>query len=416
MKILFYVLFALASVSLLTQWARGFTPHAVRTRVHSTLTFAFHAPIGFARVLAPGAVYLANTRDSAPRPYRVIKRNPDQQAAYLANLRAIENAPFATVDDGRTKLAPGEIYLANESRFNEAFFHEKLTTYAAGWRDPNDIEGTRQFLAPEVEVMPFFEYKEAINAEEFIVDTDDARPMGKEYRVIEPYTGVTTVAKTLDRGLTLIVDLRSVRGKSNWEQEKVAKIQRRIARNRLKRAVALLSAASTNTAKTWDTTAGKDPDMDIITEGVTARTASGVGFNRICYGDTAWSKRQLSLRAQNLLGQANSAGMTKEQLAGLLNVDKLMVSQERYQSSAAAKTEIVNNLVLMFSAMDNADTEDPSNIKCFVSRYGQGEPGAGLFQRVFIQPLSVNLVAITVSYEELTKITSTLGIRKFTVS
>jgi len=156
--------------------------------------------------------------------------------------------------------------------------------------------------------------------------------------------------------------------------------------------------------------------MDVITEGVTARTASGIGFNRIAFGDTAWSKRQLSLRAQNLLGQANSAGMTLEALAGLLNVDKIIVSKERYQSSAAAKTEIMNNLVLMFSAMDGADTEDPSNIKRFVSRYGAGEPGAGLFRRVFIQPLSVNLVAVTVSYEELTKITSTLGLRKFTVS
>lgn len=417
MKILTLVLFALAGLSLFTQWARGFSPKAAHTRIHSLLTFAFHAPVGFGNAFRPGALYLANVSDGAAvksAPFRVVRRTPNAQARYLANLRNIEAMAFDPVDQGAH--VPGTIYLANESRFAEAFFHEKLTTYAAGWRDPNDIEGTRQFVAPEVEVQPFFEYKEAVNAEEFIVDTDDARPIGKEYRQIEPYTGVTTVAKTVDRGLTLIVDLRTVRGKTNWEQEKVAKIERRIARNRLKRAVALLSAAATNTAKTWDTTAGKDPDMDIITEGVTARTASGVGFNRILYGDTAWSKRQLSLRAQNLLGQGNSSGLTKEMLAGLLNVDQIMVSKERYQSSAAAKTEIVNNLVLMFMAMDNADTEDPSHIKCFVSRYGQGEPGAGLFRRVFIQPLSANLVALTVSYEELTKITSTLGIRKFTVS
>jgi hypothetical protein len=341
---------------------------------------------------------------------KVIKRSPSAQSRFVAKLRALEAAQFDPIDNGRD-LKPGEIYVANESRFNETFMSEPLTAYAVGFRDPNDIAATRRFFAPEVEVSPYFEYTETINAEEFLTEDDDRRAIGAAYKIIEPYKGVTTLGKTEDRGLTAIVDLRTVRGKSNWEQEKVAKLMRRIERNRLKRGVALLSAAATNTAKTWDTSAGKDPDQDIITDLIAAATASGIRPNRVGFGDTAWSKRGLSHRAQNTAGGFASATMTPEALAGILSVDKVYISKERYQSAAATKAEIVNNLVLMFDAMDNADTEDPSNIKCFVSKYEDGG-----FYRVYVQQISVNLVAITVSYEELTKITSTLGIRKFTVT
>lgn len=344
-----------------------------------------------------------------------IIRSRVQQAKFIAALRAIETAQFAPIDNGGA-LVPGEIYLANESRFAENYFHEKLTNYAVGFRDPNDIDATRKFFAPEVETAPFFEYKEAINAEEFLTDDDDRSVIGSDYKVIEPYKATTTIGKIEDHGLMLVVDLRAVRGQSDWEMKKVAKLKRRVARNRLKRAVALISAAATNTAKTWDTTAGKDPDMDVITDKITSVTASGVGFNRVGYGDTAWSKRFLSFRAQNNAGGYSSAGMNETQLAGLLGVEQVKVSRERYQSSETAKAEIVNNLVLMFNAMDGADTEDASNIKCFVSRYGAGEQGAGGFERVFIVPLGVNKVGIVLSYQELMKITSTLGIRKFTVS
>lgn len=346
-------------------------------------------------------------------PFRVVRRSPSQQARFIDALRHLEAAPLEIVDNGRD-LKPGIIYAANASRFSENFMVQDLTDYAVGWRDPNNIEETVNFFAPRVEVAgPYFEYLEATNAEEFYSDgaNDDRRAIGAEYPVIKPPTGANTLGKTEDRGLTQIVDLRTVRGKSNWEQAVVAKLMRRCHRNRLRRGVSLLSVAATNTAKTWDVTAGKDPDQDVISELVLAATASGVGANRIGFGHTAWSRRSLSHRAQNTAGGFASAGMTPEALAGLLGVDKIHVSKERYQSSASAKTEIVSNLVLMFMALDAADTEDGSNIKTFVSPY----EGGGFF-RVFVQQISANLVAVTVSYEELQKITSTLGIRKFTVS
>src|SRR6266545_2172698 len=56
-----------------------------------------------------------------------------------------------------------QIEFANAARLTEAYFSEPLTTYAAGWKDPNDINATLEFFAPAVPVNRRFEYAEAIN-------------------------------------------------------------------------------------------------------------------------------------------------------------------------------------------------------------------------------------------------------------
>jgi hypothetical protein len=318
-------------------------------------------------------------------------------------------------DDGlvlvnEADLRPGAVCLANDSRFSESYFNQPLTGFAVGWRDPNDIQGTLNFVAPPVTVGRYFTYAEATNADEFITDTDDERAIGAEFKRVE-FTATKTTAKTANKGLTYRVDTDEVKDTPNWRQDKVAKLLRRIYRNDLKRAVTLLAAAATNTAKTWDTTAGKDPDYDVIADLVTASDSSGVRPTRLLYGDTAWQKRLLSLRAQNLAGQGMSAGMTPEELARFLTVDRVYISRERYQSSATAKTQVVANLVLMFNAADGLDTEDASNIKRFVSPTMDG----GLV-RVYEQQMGPHIIDLTVEHYSLVKITSTLGIRKFTVS
>lgn len=344
-----------------------------------------------------------------------ITRSRLQQAKFIAGLQALESAPLALVDAGGGDVQSGQIYLANESRFQENYYQQHLTTYAVGWRDPSDIAATRRVFAPEVEVPEFFEYFEDINAEEFIAsDDDDLSTIGADYKKLEPYKRTKTLGKVLDRGLMYVQDLRAVRGQSDWEQKKVAKILRRIERNRLRRAVALVNAAATNTNKTWDVNA--DPDMQVQNEQKLALNISGVGFNRVVFGHSAWITRKSAYRLQNNAGGYASAALTPDDLAGEYMVDRVIVSKERYQSTDSTKAEVVGSVVHMFNAMDGADTEDPSNVKCFVARYGQGEQGAGNFVRVFIVPISINLVGIVVSYQELTKITSTLGIRKFTVS
>ena len=84
----------------------------------------------------------------------------------------------------------------------------------------------------------------------------------------------------------------------------------RLLRSELRRAITVASAAATNTAKTWDTTAGKDPDQDVLTDLIAAVDDSGVRPNRILYGDVAWNKRLIAHRAQSTSGGYASAGLT----------------------------------------------------------------------------------------------------------
>lgn len=303
---------------------------------------------------------------------------------------------------------PGVICLANETRFIESYFNEPLTTYAVGWRDPNNIEQTLDFCCPAVPVSRRFTYREWINKEEFYSETDDIRAIGSDFKRVE-YTGKETEGKTLNKGLTMLVDLDEVADKANWEQTYVAKLMRRLLRNELRRAIGLLDDG-TNTAKTWDTTAGKDPDQDVLTDLIAATTASGVRPNRMLYGETAWDKRGISHRAQNTAGGFASASLTPQQLASLLMVDGVAISKERYQSDGSTKTQIVNNLVLEFTQTNTADLEDPSNIKRFVT-----PTGAGNF-RVFTQQISAKLYVITVEHYSNILSTTTLGLRKLTIS
>lgn len=346
-------------------------------------------------------------RKSTPSPEAVL-------AHQHARLATFENAAEINANEGILLSGRaerhGQIEFANAARITEAYFSEPLTAYALGWRDPNNIEATLEFYAPRVPVNRRFEYAEAINVEEFFSETDDIRAIGSDFKRVE-YKSVKTSARTDNKGLTMLVDLDEVADSQGWEQMYTGKLMRRLLRNELRRAITLISAAATNTAKTWDTTALKDPDADVRTDILAAAALSGVRPNRVGYGDTAWDKRALSHRAQTTAGGFASSTVTPDQLAPLLMVDKVAVSKERHSTTATARTEIVSNLVLEFYATDGMDTEDASNTKRFVSN----AEGAGAF-RVFSQQLSAKLYAITVEHYSLIKITSTLGLRKITVN
>ena len=349
----------------------------------------------------------------------------------LPNTIALANSdrlPTATGFDAGD-IKPGEIYaLANDSRFAETYFSEPLTTFATGWKDPNNIEQTLEFFAPKVEVPGrLFEWKKWANAEEFYSESDDIRAIGADFKRIE-YTGQDQTAKTLNKGLMMRIDLDNVpRQMPGWENRYVAKILRRLMRNELRRAQALLGAAAVNVAKTWNigTTQTADPDNDVIQEMVTAASQVGFTFNRVGYGHTAWALRFGQLRGNANAARFSSAAFTAQQLADMFNVDQVYVSKERYQQTAAAKAEIIGNLVYMFYAEPGQDIEDPSNIKRFVSapdnvlsdrEISPSKPQGGLDVNVYIHQISPKLVDIYVEYYSALVMTSTLGVNTFTVS
>ncbi len=309
------------------------------------------------------------------------------------------------------QITPGLITEINASLLVENNFSEPLTTYAVGYRESADLDAELAFFAPAVEVGERFEYATFDSADSFLSDPDeDLRARGADFPQIEIKEGKTD-SHTENRGLQIVMERRKYERPGKAEAT-VARIVNRLKRNKLRRAIAALSAAAVNTGKTWDTTAGKDPDQDVIGELITAANLSGLVPNRVGYGSTAWSKRGLSHRAQNTAGGFASASMTPEALAGLLGVEQVLKSNARYTSSASAKAEIVGNLVLMFMAIADASEEDASNIKDFWSP----SEISGDRYAVYEWEVGSKFVGVAVEHYEKLAITSSLGIRKFTVS
>jgi hypothetical protein len=324
-------------------------------------------------------------------------------------------------------LRKGVTYFVNAAagRFVETYFDEPLTNYLVGWRDPNNIEDSLNMVAPPVPVNRRFTYKLAENVEEFLSEvSDDQRAIGADFkRVI--YTGEEVHSATINRGLMIIVDLDDVPdadkevqsdgGVPAWQQQKVAKLTRRLYRNSFRRAISAVQAAAVQIPLTWDKTAGVNPDVDIMNGLITMTNASGIRPNRVIYGDTSHLYRVQSYGAQNnpagYLGYTNNP---ETALASALQVEKVKICRERYQSSAAAKSEILGTNVYAFYAQDDVDTEDPSNIKRFISQFSKDQ-GGGYF-RVYVQQLASKLVAITVEFYELTVITYTGGIAQFPIT
>jgi len=307
--------------------------------------------------------------------------------------------------------APGQICLANEARFTAAFASEPLTAYATGWTDTNNIEKTLDFLFPPVQVARRFEFKKADNTEAFLSETDDLRAIGADFKHVE-YRGSTTLEKTINKGLTVRVDLDQVAGMPNWRELYTARLLQRLLRSELRRALSSMQTAATNTAKTWDNSAGKDPDYDVVTEISTATDASGVRPNRIIYGDGAWTKRLLSHRAQSSAGGYGSAALNLAELASWFGIDRVLVSRERYQSSASAKSKALTDMVILFFAEDGVTPDDPSNTK----RFWTPVEGGGSKYRVYEQPVSSKLTDLTVEHYSNCVVTSSTGLRTLTIS
>ena len=338
----------------------------------------------------------------------IIEKNTRLANAGPALVQAFAPAERLPQDSGNNPA--GQICLANEARFTSSFASEPLTNYATGWIDTNNIEKTLDFLFPPVQAPRRFEFKKADNAEAFLSEADDQRAIGADFKHVE-YKGTTAMEKTINKGLTIRVDLDQVAGMPNWRELYTARLLQRLLRNELRRAVSAATTAATNTAKTWDTTNGKDPDQDVLTEIATATDGSGVRPNRILYGDGAWTKRLLSHRAQSTAGGYGSAGFNFAELAAWFGVDRVMTSRERWQNTATTKTKVLSDIVLLFFGEDGLTMDDPSNTK----RFWTPVEGGGKY-RVYEQPVSSKLVDLTVEHYSNVVVTSSTGLRTLTIS
>ena len=305
----------------------------------------------------------------------------------------------------------GTVVAANDDLLVEAHFSEGLTAYATGWRDPSDLQGALDFVAPAVPVSRRFEFAQAANAEEFFSEVDDVRAMGADFKRVD-YTSSKALGITLNKGLTLRVDRDATLNNPQWQQQAVSRLMRRLLRNEYRRAITIVTAAAATTNKAWDGAAGEDPDQDVITDLIAGADLSGVPANRVLYSANSWNKRGLSYRLQtNRADALTMATMTPLQVAGVLGVEQVMVNRSRYQATATLKNQIVGSQVIEFYAEEGLTQDDPSHIKRFVSNTDAGQPFA-----VYVQPHGAKLWDVTVEHYSNIVVTSTLGLRALNVS
>lgn len=308
-------------------------------------------------------------------------------------------------------LGAGLVAMANAGQFDSAFHNVPLTNYTVGGWDRDPLMELLEFYAPAVPVPDSFTYKEASHSEDFLQlsQKDVVRAMGAQFNRVTP-ARMTDVHEVLDeKGLTISVDKRAIEADPLAEEKATDRVRRILLRTELTAAITLLKAAANNTAKTWDVTAGKDPDTDVSAELLIAENLAGVRPNRIGYGSTAWSKRQLSIRAQNNAGGYASSAWTPAQLSDFLGVNALAFTEARFRDSASTLASFIGDQVIMFQAQSGLGLDDPSTIKRFSGNV------AGTAMAVFRQEFA-RTVEITVAHKSKTKITSTLAVRKFTIS
>ena len=346
------------------------------------------------------------------RPTSGARRMAANVAALPASVRVFAENERLPLYRDIAQYEFGTVVAANDDLLVEANFSQALTNYATGWRDPSNLQAALDFVAPPIPVGRRFEFAQANNAEEFYSEVDDVRAIGADFKRVE-YTSTKQLGITINKGLTLRVDRDQIQNQPQWQQQAVDRLLRRLYRNEYRRAITIITAAATTTAKQWSNQGvAQDPDQDVITDLIAAGDNSGVPANRVLYSANSWNLRGQAYRLQvNRAGTLTLASMTPEQVAGTLGVDQVQVNRSRYQATAQTKQQIVGSQVIEFYAEDGLTQDDPSNIKRFVSNTEAGGRYA-----VYVQPHGAKMWDVTVEHYSNIIVTSTLGLRALAVT
>lgn len=317
------------------------------------------------------------------------------------------DAPLA-LDRGIGLNTPGLICAANESRFTSAHYSTGLTGYLVGWRDPENLDQLIQDLFPEIPSARRFEFKSAVNAEQFLADTDDIRESGSPFKRVERQ-GTTVLGKTVNKGLTVTVDHDEVDELDGaWQQMYVAWLTQRLLRSEIRRGLAIVDAAATNVGKVWG--ANSNPDGDLRAQLKAGADQCGIRANQLVLGEAAWDLRMDVYEPANTPYAARAAAMDEAALAKKLMVDRCIVVKARYQSTATAKQALVPSVAYSYLAYPGAMKDDPTNVKRFTSKARGGQRfGVYVVEHEKTTEISVEHYSSVLA-------ATTLGIRKTTAT
>lgn len=320
---------------------------------------------------------------------------------------------------GATSLAGtpelGQITVANSSMNFAGSLAQDVQGYLAGLPSTED-ETLLNSLFPALQTNDFFQFAKA-DDEFYLTESDDSdiRAIGSAFKRVQ-YRGTTVTEATQQKGLTMRVDhkqLPKVNSKivAGWEQRYAAALKNRLIRADIVRGLAVLDAAATNAAKTWDATTNPDGDLRAMAQAV--RTATGMLPTHVVLGSLAQQTRQdayeAAARANHAM--ANHAGYTMEQLAQYLGAGKVVIADGIKQAKkGAAKADVLANIAYAYNATESPIIDDPSNVK----RAWSPVKGGGQWA-VAIQEYEV-YTDITVWQESKIFLPITTGIQKRTIN
>lgn len=300
----------------------------------------------------------------------------------------------------------GVIHSATESRFSASHYSEALTTFSSGFKDPENLHQLLEFIAPSVPVGRRFEFKRSHNAEAFLSETDDLRAIGSSFKRVE-YTGESVNEKTLNKGLTILIDHDEV-STNYWQERYVQLLIQRLYRNELRRAIAVLDNAAQESIQTWNSLSNPDSELRKII-GI-ASNKSGIRPNRVLFGEAAWDTRSTTYETKEGSSSLRYADLSPEDLAKKLLVDEIKIIRARYQTNAHNKSHIVGNTIYTYFAQNMPTKDEPSNLKRFITPID----GAGNF-RVYLEEHS-KFTSLSVEHYSNIVVTSNLGIQKITIN
>ena len=307
--------------------------------------------------------------------------------------------------------APGGMVMAaNDANFDGQFLSEPLSEYLVDFQDDEGLDTLLESAFPSVPVGRAFQYltHDSVEAFQAALNNEDIREIGGEFAQVK-LTGTRVDGRTDNKGLCMMLDNDQGGEDPAVQQRAVANLRNRLLRSELIRGEALLEANDTPASKNWKT-AGSDPDGDLMSAIDLSGDARGINPNIALYGGGAWVKRYLGLGVDANSGKFASRSLTAAQVAQLMGLDNVLVSNYRYQSAAATKSKVIGDKVYTYYAKKGAMTNDPSNIKRFVTAV----PGGGLM-RVYIQP-HLKRTMVAVEHYSRIALTSSLGIRQLVVS
>jgi hypothetical protein len=330
-------------------------------------------------------------------------------AATMSQALALANAT-AGVDLALPPLYAGQhtagLYLANTNALETAHYQQALTEMVIDWSDKSDLAALLDKVAPPVEVMRRFSFKKGKDKEAFLIDTDDERPIGGAFKVVA-YSGTEVEAKTVNRGLTLVVDKdEEPTGAFNIEK-RTRMLMQRLQRSELKRAFTAW-ATGTNEDQVWSSST--DPDADLLGMVNTSRTAGGIHPNILIMDAGTWALRFAALSASTAPGAGSRSLWTPQQLADWLQIPTVHIVKEVYQAGSSKAVVSTANTAYVGYVDGMLSKDDPSNIKSFYTNCAQG----GRFA-VYQEDLP-KLVKLTVEHYSNTYVTNSVGMRKMTVS